>query len=861
MSVVSFLNRLLGDQQSKDLKRISKVVKQINEIEAKFQAELSEADIPKKTEEFKARIAAGETVDQLLPEAFALHKTACRFLVGKTWKVRGYDYTWDMIPFDVQMIGGIVLHEGKISEMKTGEGKTLVCTLPVYLNALAGKGVHVVTVNDYLAQRDSEWMGGLYRFMGLSVGTVLHGQNKEEKKAAYGADITYGTNNEYGFDYLRDNMAPSIEALVQRDLHYAIVDEVDSILIDEARTPLIISAAAEESTEKYMQYTKLVKLLDENTHYNVDEKQRSAVLTEEGIKKMEEFLGVENIYTEKGFEEVHHIEQALRAHAVYKADVDYLIKDGQIMIVDEFTGRLMPGRRFGQGLHQAIEAKEGVAIKRESRTLATITFQNYFRLYKKLAGMAGTAKTEEEEFQSIYGLDVYEIPTHKPVTRLDKPDAIYKNTAAKFRAIARTVKELNEKGQPVLVGTVSVEKSEALSKLFKAENIPHHVLNAKFHEQEAEIISKAGEKGSVTIATNMAGRGTDIKLGEGVKELGGLCVIGSERHEARRIDNQLRGRSGRQGDPGLTQFYVAMDDDLMRIFGGERMMNLMERMGLPEDMPIENGIISRSIESAQKKVEGHNFDIRKHLVEYDSVMNKHRDIIYKRRRALLGNENLKNDILVLIEQAAEKLVLSHPGDTKEIFESLSALHRDPKTPLAREALENLDQESMIQAIKNYLLGEYVEKEKSLPSPEIMRKAERAISLRTMDMLWMRHIDELKDLRDAVSLSGYGQRNPLIEYQNKAFQAFEELIDKIDENTIRSLFHVKINVQIVQKPTPSTTTLNAVGPVKTNEEQIEKNLEEPSLEAPKKGSIEMDEVGRNDPCPCGSGNKFKKCHGA
>lgn len=861
MSVVSFLNRLLGDQQSKDLKRISKVVKQINEIEAKYQVELSESDIPKKTEEFKARIAAGETVDQLLPEAFALHKTACRFLVGKTWKVRGYDYTWDMVPFDVQMIGGIVLHEGKISEMKTGEGKTLVCTLPVYLNALAGKGVHVVTVNDYLAQRDSEWMGGLYRFMGLSVGTVLHGQNKEEKKAAYGADITYGTNNEYGFDYLRDNMAPSIEALVQRDLHYAIVDEVDSILIDEARTPLIISAAAEESTEKYMQYTKLVKLLDENTHYNVDEKQRSAVLTEEGIKKMEEFLGVENIYTEKGFEEVHHIEQALRAHAVYKADVDYLIKDGQIMIVDEFTGRLMPGRRFGQGLHQAIEAKEGVAIKRESRTLATITFQNYFRLYKKLAGMAGTAKTEEEEFQSIYGLDVYEIPTHRPVTRLDKPDAIYKNTAAKFRAIARTVKELNEKGQPVLVGTVSVEKSEALSKLFKAENIPHHVLNAKFHEQEAEIISKAGEKGSVTIATNMAGRGTDIKLGEGVKELGGLCVIGSERHEARRIDNQLRGRSGRQGDPGLTQFYVAMDDDLMRIFGGERMMNLMERMGLPEDMPIENGIISRSIESAQKKVEGHNFDIRKHLVEYDSVMNKHRDIIYKRRRVLLGNENLKNDILVLIEQAAEKLVLSHPGDTKEIFESLSALHRDPKTPLAREALENLDQESMIQAIKNYLLEEYIEKEKSLPSPEIMRKAERAISLRTMDMLWMRHIDELKDLRDAVSLSGYGQRNPLIEYQNKAFQAFEELIDKIDENTIRSLFHVKINVQVVQKPAPNVTTVNAVGPVKTNEEQIEKNLEEPSLEAPKKGSIEMDEVGRNDPCPCGSGNKFKKCHGA
>ncbi|MFA4814694.1 MAG: preprotein translocase subunit SecA [Candidatus Gracilibacteria bacterium] len=853
MSVVSFLNKLFGDQQGKDLKRIAKMVEHINEIEAEYQSKLTEADIPKKTDEFKERIRNGETVDQLLPEVFALLKTACRLLLGKSWKVRGFDYTWDMVPFDVQMIGGIVLHEGNISEMKTGEGKTLVCTLPIYLNALEGKGVHLVTVNDYLAQRDSEWMGGLYRFLGLSVGTVIHGQNKDEKKSAYDADITYGTNNEFGFDYLRDNMAPSLEALVQRDLHYAIVDEVDSILIDEARTPLIISAPAEESTEKYHQYSQLVKLLDENVHYNIDEKEHTAVLTEEGIKRMEELLGLENIYTEKGFEEVHHIEQALRAHAVYKADVDYLIKDGQILIVDEFTGRLMPGRRFGQGLHQAIEAKEGVEIMRESRTLATITFQNYFRLYKKLAGMAGTAKTEEEEFQSIYALDVYEIPTHRPVIRVDKSDAIYKNVDSKFRAIARMVKGLHENGQPVLVGTISVEKSETLSKLFKTEGVPHHVLNAKFHEQEAEIISKAGERGAVTIATNMAGRGTDIKLGEGVTGLGGLCVIGSERHEARRIDNQLRGRSGRQGDPGLTQFFVSMEDDLMRIFGGERMMGLMDKLGMPEDTPIENGMISGSIESAQKKVEGHNFDIRKHLVEYDSVMNMHRDIIYKRRRILLEEQNLKNQIILLIEQEAEKIVLQHPADTKEIFESVSALHRDPKAPLARESLESLSPEELIEKIKNYLLGEYLEKEKELPSPDILRRAERMISLRTMDMLWMRHIDELKDLRDAVSLSGYGQRNPLIEYQNQSFQLFEELIDKIDQNTVRSLFHVKINVQVVKKPEPAA--------IKTNEQQIEQNLEEPSLEAPKKGSINLADVGRNDPCPCGSGKKFKKCHGA
>ncbi len=890
MSVISFLNKLLGDDQKKDLKRIGWIVEEINKIEEGYKS-LSDEDIPKKTAEFKERIAGGEALDKILPEAYALLKNACRRLVGKTWQVRGFDYTWDMIPFDVQMVGGIVLHEGKISEMKTGEGKTLVCTFPVYLNALAGKGVHVVTVNDYLAQRDAEWMGGLYKFMGLSVGTVVHGQSRDEKKAAYGADITYGTNNEFGFDYLRDNMAPNLESLVMRDLYFAIVDEVDSILIDEARTPLIISAAAEESTEKYKQYTSLVRMLDENTHYNVDEKERIVSLSEDGIKKMEELMGVENIYTEKGFEEVHHIEQALRARAVYKRDVDYVIKDNEVLIVDEFTGRIMPGRRFGQGLHQAIEAKEGVPIKRESRTLATITFQNYFRLYEKLAGMTGTAKTEEEEFRTIYGLEVYEIPTHRPVTRADKSDTIYKNMLGKFRAITATVKELHAKGQPVLVGTISVEKSELLSKMFNAAGIPHHVLNAKFHEQEAEIISKAGQRGAVTIATNMAGRGTDIKLGEGVQDLGGLYVMGSERHEARRIDNQLRGRSGRQGDSGTTQFYVSMEDDLMRIFGGGRMQGLMEKLGLPDDMPIENGFISKSIESAQNKVEGHNFDIRKHLVEYDSVMNTHREIIYKRRRKILETENLKNDVLVLIEQEAEKIVLQHyvegKTDIKEIFETVSALHRDPVAPLARESIEGLNQEPLMDAIKKYLENEYAEKEKSLPSPDILRRAERAITLRTVDMLWMRHIDELKDLREAVSLSGYGQRNPLVEYQNKAYELFESLLNRIDQEIVRALFHVKINVRLVQpstqvagspmisgtsteSPSISRTMTNAAASVpdvpvtvrvRTNEEQIEQNLEGPGLNAVEKNGVKIAEIGRNDPCPCGSGKKFKKCHGA
>ncbi|MFA6528721.1 MAG: preprotein translocase subunit SecA, partial [Candidatus Gracilibacteria bacterium] len=628
--ITKLLQKILGDYNLKEIRKLEPVVEYINKLEEGYQKDLKDEDIPLKTEEFKKRIATGEPLDTILPEAFALVKNACRKLVGKKWEVRGREMAWDMIPYDVQIIGGLVLHHGKIAEMKTGEGKTLVCTMPLYLNALTGKGTHLVTVNSYLANRDSEWMGGLYKFLGLTVGVIEHGQSHQDKQAAYNCDITYGTNNEFGFDYLRDNMVRTLNQCVQRELNYSIVDEVDSILIDEARTPLIISAPAEESTSKYMKYAGLISALEENKHYTIDEKIKTAILSEDGIKKMEELLGMENIYTEGGFQEVNHIEQALKAHTVYKKDVDYMVKDGEVIIVDSFTGRLMPGRRYSAGLHQAIEAKERVEVKRESKTMATITFQNYFRMYKKLAGMTGTALTEAEEFAAIYNLNTISIPTNKPVKRLDRPDAIYKNHKGKYMAIAEKTKELHQKGQPVLIGTVSIEKSELLSGLLKAQGIKHEVLNAKQHEKEAEIVSKAGQKGSVTIATNMAGRGTDIKLGEGIGDLGGLYIMGTERHESRRIDNQLRGRAGRQGDNGETQFYISMEDDLMRLFGADSIKKMMEFLRVPDDMMIENKRISKSIENAQKSVEGRHFDIRKHLVDYDDIMNKHREIMYRR---------------------------------------------------------------------------------------------------------------------------------------------------------------------------------------------------------------------------------------
>lgn len=951
--MMKFITKLFGDPNEKEIKRMWPIVEHINKIEAEYQTTLTDEMIPLKTAEFKERLAKGESLDDILPEAFALVKNACRRLVGKKWPVRGRDQEWHIVPFDVQLLGGLVLHEGKIGEMRTGEGKTFVCTMPIYLNALLGKGVFLVTVNDYLAQRDAEWMGGLYRFLGLSVGIIMHGQSQQTKKEAYACDITYGTNNEFGFDYLRDNMATSVDQIVQRELHYAIVDEVDSILIDEARTPLIISAPAEESTEKYYKYARLIPQLVEHEDYVVDEKLRAATLTEAGIAKMEKVLGMDNIYAEGGFSEVHHIEQALKAHSLFKLDVDYVVKDNEVIIVDEFTGRLMPGRRYSDGLHQALEAKEGVTVNRESRTLATVSFQNYFRLFKKLAGMTGTALTEAEEFSKIYKLDTVVIPTHRKVQRIDNPDAVYKNEHGKFMATVARVKELYAKGQPVLIGTVSIEKSERLSKLLTAHGIPHTVLNAKQHEKEAEIIAKAGERAAVTIATNMAGRGTDIKLGEGVDGVGGLYILGTERHESRRIDNQLRGRSGRQGDNGASQFLVSMDDELMRLFGGDRVQRMMEFLKVPDDMPIENRIISNSIEGAQKKVEARNFEIRKHLVEYDDVMNKQREIIYGRRRTMLFSNDIKNDILLLIEQEAEGIVLNHVGSRphnewelvkiKDAIETMCASNIQP-LPNGLSLFEQLErfteEEELIDFVKHYLWDVYGEKEREMPDfmdmqvvavggenidglkiensmqkdraqktggSSTLRQVERAIYLRTLDTLWMEHIDAMTHLREAVSLRGYAQRDPLIEYKQEAFNLFRELLAKIRTGTVQMLMRIELRQEsglprIEQSAVPKN--------LMTNEAQIEAVLGgrgggggagaanarsaggqnsaagrgqgaanagvmgsmpfQPSVVGqggggtPRNGggaASSMPTIGRNDPCSCGSGKKFKKCHGA
>ncbi|MBN1494857.1 preprotein translocase subunit SecA [Candidatus Peregrinibacteria bacterium] len=890
------INRIIGDQNKKAIKKIEPIVLKINDLEKTYSETLkNDEDFPKKTLEFKERLKNGEKLEDLLPEAFALVKAACRRLLGKKWIVRGREKKWDMVPFDVQIIGGIVLHQGKIAEMKTGEGKTLVCTMPVYLNALTGRGVYVVTVNDYLANRDSEWMGGLYKFLGLSVGVVVHGNSFDEKKKAYASDITYGTNNEFGFDYLRDNMAESLDNLVQRELNYAIVDEVDSILIDEARTPLIISAPAEESTQKYKRYSQLINYLTENEDFNIDEKQRAATLTEDGIKKMEKLLGVENIYTEAGFLEVHHIEQALKAKAIFKKDTDYVVRDGEVIIVDEFTGRLMPGRRYSEGLHQAIEAKEGVEVRKESKTLATVTFQNYFRLFKKLAGMTGTAATEAEEFLKIYGLETIIIPTNKPIRRTDHQDAIYKNQKAKYLAVVKRSKELYEKGQPVLIGTISIEKSEILSKLLQMHGIPHNVLNAKFHEKEAEIIARAGEKKAVTIATNMAGRGTDIKLSEGVEELGGLYVIGTERHESRRIDNQLRGRSGRQGDRGATTFFVSMEDDLMRLFGGERVQKMMEFLKIPDDMPIENSMISRSIESSQKKVEGRNFDIRKHLVEYDDVINHQREIIYKKRREVLKSENIKNDIIVLLENEIEKIVLNNTSskeqsgwDYKEIVETVRAIHRNPSVPFEIQDIEGLkDREEIIQRIKTYFFNEYEKREDLVPDKEILRRIERSIYLHIIDALWMEHIDNLNSIRESVSFRGYAQRDPLLEYKQESFTAFEKMMSDTQSNTVNTLFKLNIErqtpVRIISADQPKVFNTNegdikevtsghesggsnilksiAVNQAMKQSVMDNRNPAVARVYAAPKIDAKYAGAGRNDPCPCGSGKKFKKCHGA
>ncbi|MBI5412231.1 preprotein translocase subunit SecA [Candidatus Peregrinibacteria bacterium] len=885
----NFINKIIGDYNAKEIKKIEPLIREINRLEESYQA-LSEEELKGHTRQFRERIQKGESLNSILPEAFATVKNACRRLVGKKFILGKEEQTWSIVPYDCQLIGGVILHRGRIAEMKTGEGKTLVATLPLYLNALTGKGAHLVTVNDYLAKRDAAWMGVIYQYLGLSVGVIVHGLSTEQRQEAYAADITYGTNNEFGFDYLRDNMATQLQHRVQRKLHYAIVDEVDSILIDEARTPLIISAQAEESTDKYRKYAHLIRQLKSDEDYVIDEKKRTATLTEAGIASMERLLGIENIYTEAGFIEVHHIEQSLKAEAIFKRDIDYVIKEDEILIVDEFTGRLMPGRRYSDGLHQAIEAKENVEVKRESRTLATITFQNYFRLFEKLAGMTGTAATEAEEFEKIYGLQTFVIPTAKSMIRADKGDVIYKTVKGKLLSVMNVIKEKHAKGQPVLVGTISVEKSEQLSQLLKLHGVPHNVLNAKNHEKEAEIVAQAGQKGAVTIATNMAGRGTDIKLGPDVVELGGLAILGTERHESRRIDNQLRGRSGRQGDPGESQFFVSMEDDLMRLFGADRIKSMMDRLGLLEDMPIENRMISRSIESAQKRVEGHHFDIRKHLLEYDDVMNKHRQIIYVRRLKALEQESLREDIVGMMRAEAKALAQEYTENVdalewnfKTMAEAINAFLTHPVAEIA--ALEKC---ATPQQIENYMFNafssEYEKKEQGLPDPTLWRQVEKGVSLRVIDTLWMEHIDLMTHLRESVSLSGYGQRDPLIEYKREAFAYFQQLLANIQHNTLATLLKLQVNIELPQEaiPAPEPDLLH----LQTNEDQIEQAVTTSSLKqsataspetavaqrisaeikkTPPKGAPSGPLAAalgteRNEPCPCKSGKKYKKCCG-
>ena len=829
-----FLKKLFGDDNENEIRRMEEYVERINALEPALKS-LSDASLAAKTVEFRQRLENGETLELLLPEAFAVVREASLRTTG-------------MRHFDVQLLGGVTLHEGKIAEMKTGEGKTLVATLPVYLNALEGKGVHLVTVNDYLAKRDSEWMGQIYRFLGLSVGLIAHGLDFADRKAAYAADITYGTNNEFGFDYLRDNMVIYAEQMVQRPLHYAIVDEVDSILIDEARTPLIISGPGEKSTDLYYVLAKVVPKLREGEDFTIDEKLHTVAPTEAGIAKAERALNVKNLYENENMELSHHFNQALRAHALMHRDKDYVVKDGEVIIVDEFTGRLMFGRRYSDGLHQAIEAKEGVKIERESQTLATITFQNYFRMYKKLAGMTGTAKTEEQEFRKIYALDVVVIPTHRSMVRTDFPDVIYKTKRAKYKAAVNEIAELNAKGQPVLVGTTSIAQSEALSDMLKRQGVVHNVLNAKFHEMEAQIISQAGQPGAVTIATNMAGRGTDIVLGDGVPGLGGLHIIGTERHESRRIDNQLRGRSGRQGDPGSSRFYLSLEDDLMRLFGADNISSLMDKLGMEEDEPIEHALISRSIEQAQKKVEAHHFNTRKHVLEYDDVMNQQREVIYGQRRQILHGENLRENIFFMIGKLADRgLQLfadekSHPEDWDfdaliEYAEDLFAAEGDlKKAELEQMNREELREELIDAANENY------DRRELLFGAENMRDLEKVVMLKVVDAKWMEHLDAMDMLRQGIGLRAYGQKDPLIEYKIEAFDMFGQMIENIQEDIVRYIYRVNIVTQVEDRLAQATAVHG-------------------DEELPKEPLRNKDAVGRNDACPCGSGKKYKKCCGA
>jgi len=888
---MSFLTKIFGDTNKREIDKLQPIVEKINGLEPDF-VKLSDEQLKNKTTEFIERIKKGETLDDLLPEAFATVREAAKRVLNQRH-------------YDVQLIGGIVLHQGKIAEMRTGEGKTLTSTGPIYLNALAGEGVHVVTVNDYLARRDADWMGKIYHFLGLSVGCIQNqlvsyifepqvnkkDSTKEDtqqsfkvdmenlrpvtRAESYQADITYGTNNEFGFDYLRDNMVQDLSERVQRNLYYGIVDEVDSILIDEARTPLIISAPAEEATDKYYKFARLVETLQENTDYNIDEKMRAATLTEAGINKIEKSLGMGNIYEAGGVSIVHHVEQALKAHTLFKKDRDYVVKDGEVLIVDEFTGRLMQGRRYSEGLHQAIEAKEGLDIKKESRTLATITFQNLFRIYKKLSGMTGTAITEAEEFHKIYKLEVLVIPTNMPMVRKDLPDSMYKTELGKFKAVVKRIKELHAQQQPVLVGTISIEKNEILGQMLDREGIPHNLLNAKNHEKEAEIIAQAGKLGAVTVATNMAGRGVDIILSgnppnkeeaEKVRAAGGLFVLGTERHEARRIDNQLRGRSGRQGDEGVSQFFVSMDDDLMRIFGSDRMKSMMTTLRVPEDMPLENRLVSKALESAQHKVEGRNFDIRDHLVQYDDVINKHREVIYKKRYEILNakKEKIRELILEQIENEIEQVVSFHTNlddenkwDLKEIYEVVNSIF--PIALETRKSLEELrkyagnkveDAQSRTYLIKHLVdlaNKRYSDMVEGMNDIEAVYQIEKSFFLRAIDTLWMEHLDQMAYLREGIGLRGYGQRDPLIEYKREAYSMFTELITNIQKQVVYNIFKMA-DVRKIVVPTINKMKQVLQAPAK----DTQKN--NPAL---KNKEVK---IGRNDPCPCGSGKKYKKCHG-
>ncbi|MFQ5587685.1 MAG: preprotein translocase subunit SecA [Nitrospiria bacterium] len=894
LGVGSLVRKVIGSRNDRELKRLWPIVSQVNALEESI-AKLSDEELRQKTAEFRNKLnipetgifpeeydmkALAEGLDAILPEAFAVVREASRRVLG-------------MRHFDVQILGGAVLHEGKIAEMKTGEGKTLVATLPVYLNALTRRGVHVVTVNDYLAGRDSEWMGRLYRFLGLTVGIIQHDEPDSDRQAAYQADITYGTNNEFGFDYLRDNMKFDPKSFVQRKHHFAIIDEVDSILIDEARTPLIISGPAEDSTELYYRVNQIIPQLKKETDYTIEEKTKTATLTEEGNAKVEKLLGLDNLYDLSNISLVHHVMQALKAHTLFKRDVDYVVKDGEVIIVDEFTGRMMPGRRWSDGLHQATEAKEGVKIANENQTLASITFQNYFRLYEKLGGMTGTADTEAAEFQKIYNLEVIVLPTNRKLRRVNEADVIYRTEKEKFHAIAEQIIEYTQAGRPVLVGTISIEKSEQISALLKQKGVPHSVLNAKYHEKEAEIISQAGRKGAVTIATNMAGRGTDILLGgnadflfklyerqhpdatpealeaaserihreieverEEVLELGGLHIIGTERHESRRVDNQLRGRSGRQGDPGSSRFFLSLEDDLLRIFGSDKISNLMSRMGMEEGVPIEHGMVTKAIENAQKRVEGHNFDIRKQLLEYDDVMNKQRMVIYDRRRDVLSRNDISGDIQDMIEEQVDELLEIHcPEDAyseawngQGLSEGLS--HQFGLSS-GKEAFDfsTIGREALREEILTRVRALYQERHAAV-GDELVRTLEKQIFLRMIDTQWKDHLLAMDSLKEGIGLRGYGQKEPLSEYKKEGFDMFAGMIDRIKRDTIEHLFHVQVVSEDEKVP--------QVAPVFQKAQSMQMNRGEAT--APKTVHRQEKKVGRNDPCTCGSGKKYKKCCG-